>query len=75
MIPIGAFGGGSDHAAFAEASIPWAMLTTGAMDLKTAEEHALFGGTVGEADDPNYHGIGDDLGNIDATPLAIMTRA
>lgn len=75
MIPIAASGGGSDHASFEQAGIPWVMLTTGAIDLKTEDEYALFGGIVGEPHDPNYHAEGDDLDNINAHALEIMAGA
>ena len=48
---------------------------TGADDVKTPEEVALFGGTAGITHDPNYHSAGDNLSNVNAKALGIMTKA
>jgi Zn-dependent M28 family amino/carboxypeptidase len=69
------FDGRSDYQAFIDNGIPASGLFTGADDVKTAEEVALFGGTAGETHDPNYHQAGDDLGNINQEALGIMSRA
>jgi Zn-dependent M28 family amino/carboxypeptidase len=70
-----AFDGRSDYDAFIAADIAASGLFTGADDVKTADEVALFGGTEGIAHDPNYHSAGDDLSNIDDTALGIMIGA
>ncbi|MFG6501733.1 M28 family peptidase [Microbacterium sp. P05] len=70
-----AFDGRSDYDAFISAGIAASGLFTGADDVKTADEAALFGGTVGEAHDQNYHSAGDDIDNINDTALGIMIGA
>ena len=64
------FGGRCDYQAFILAGVPSSGLFTGADDIKTAEEAALFGGVVGEQHDQNYHAVGDD---IDMTALDITS--
>ena len=59
-----AFDGRSDYQAFALAGIPAGGLFTGAEDIKTPEQVALYGGTAGEAFDPCYHQACDTLNNI-----------
>ncbi len=49
------FDGRSDYGPFIAAGIPAGGLFTGAEGLKTPEQAALFGGTVGEQYDPCYH--------------------
>ncbi len=58
-----AFDGRSDYQAFALAGIPAGGLFTGAEDVKTPEQAALYGGTAGEAFDPCYHQACDTLRN------------
>ncbi|MDQ0372726.1 M20/M25/M40 family metallo-hydrolase [Cellulomonas humilata] len=69
------FSGRSDYQAFILNGVPASGLFTGADDVKTDEEVALFGGTAGITHDPNYHSVGDDLSNVNATALGIMTKA
>ncbi|KQS98415.1 M20/M25/M40 family metallo-hydrolase [Cellulomonas sp. Leaf395] len=69
------FSGRSDYQAFILNGIPASGLFTGADDVKTDEEVALFGGTAGITHDPNYHSAGDDLSNVNETALGIMTQA
>jgi len=69
------FDGRSDYQAFIDNGIPASGLFTGADDVKTAEEVALFGGIAGETHDQNYHQAGDDLANINQEALGIMSRA
>ena len=52
------FSGRSDYQAFILNGVPASGLFTGADDVKTAEEVALFGGTAGITHDPNYHSVG-----------------
>ena len=59
-----AFDGRSDYHAFILNGVPASGLFTGADDIKTDEEVALFGGTAGITHDPNYHSAGDDLANV-----------
>ncbi|GAB3352126.1 M28 family metallopeptidase [Modestobacter lapidis] len=69
------FSGRSDYQGFIEAGIPASGLFTGADDVKTEEEVALFGGTAGIPHDPNYHAAADDLANVDLKALKINSRA
>ena len=69
------FSGRSDYQAFILNGVPASGLFTGADDVKTDEEVALFGGTAGITHDPNYHSAGDNLSNVNATALGIMTKA
>ena len=69
------FSGRSDYQAFILNGIPASGLFTGADDIKTEEEVALFGGTAGITHDPNYHSAGDDLSNVNTEALRIMTKA
>ena len=70
-----AFDGRSDYFGFIENGIPAGGLFTGAEDLKTAEEAAIFGGTAGVAYDPCYHAECDDIDNIDPVVLEQMADA
>lgn len=67
------FNGRSDYAAFIENGIPSGGLFTGAEQLKTEEEAALFGGDVGVAYDVNYHLIGDDINNLNHEAFYVNT--
>lgn len=69
------FSGRSDYQGFIEYDIPATGLFTGADDIKTEEEVALFGGTAGIPHDPNYHTPADDLSNVDLTALGINSQA
>ena len=53
----------SDYAAFFESDIPFGGLFTGAEGIKTAEQRAIYGGTVGEQYDPCYHEACDTFDN------------
>ena len=50
-----AFDGRSDYGPFIEVGIPAGGLFTGAEELKTAAQAAVYGGTVGAQLDPCYH--------------------
>jgi len=50
-----AFDGRSDYQAFIENGIPSGGLFTGAEEIKTAEQQAIWGGTAGAQFDPCYH--------------------
>jgi len=69
------FSGRSDYQAFIVNGVPASGLFTGAEQLKTAEEEALFGGEAGVAYDVNYHGAGDDINNVNAEALDINSNA
>ncbi|WP_033436858.1 M28 family metallopeptidase [Saccharothrix sp. NRRL B-16314] len=63
------FSGRSDYGEFIAQGIPAGGLFTGAEGVKTEAQAAKWGGTAGVAYDPNYHGSGDTLGNVDRTAL------
>ena len=58
------FSGRSDYEAFILAGIPSGGLFTGAEEIKTPEQEAIWGGTAGEQFDPCYHEACDTLGNV-----------
>lgn len=55
--------------------IPAGGLFTGAEGVKTERQAAIYGGTAGVAYDPNYHGAGDELSNVNSTALDQMSDA
>jgi Zn-dependent M28 family amino/carboxypeptidase len=59
-----AFDGRSDYGPFIDAGIPAGGLFTGAEELKTASEQAIYGGTVGVAYDHCYHQACDTIDNL-----------
>jgi Zn-dependent M28 family amino/carboxypeptidase len=65
----------SDYAAFLQNGIPSGGLFTGAEELKTADEAALFGGQVGVALDANYHQAGDDITNLNKEAFLLNTQS
>lgn len=69
------FDGRSDYFGFIENGIPAGGLFTGAEEIKTAEQAAIYGGTAGVAYDPCYHQACDDIDNIDAAVLEQMADA
>ncbi|KAF9895356.1 Leucyl aminopeptidase yscIV [Aspergillus nanangensis] len=79
-----AFDGRSDYEAFILKGIPAGGVFTGAEQIKTEEQVALFGGEAGIAYDANYHAAGDNMTNLNneayllnaqATAFAIATYA
>jgi Zn-dependent M28 family amino/carboxypeptidase len=66
-----AFSGRSDYQAFIEAGIPSGGLFTGAEQVKTPEQEAIWGGTAGEQFDPCYHQACDDIDNVDLHALEV----
>lgn len=70
-----AFDGRSDYFGFINNGIPAGGLFTGAEDLKTAEEAAIFGGTAGLPLDPCYHAACDTIKNVNQTVLEEMADA
>ena len=62
------FSGRSDYGPFISVGIPAGGLFTGAEDLKTEDEAAVFGGLAGVALDPCYHQVCDNLGGEGLTP-------
>ncbi|MEV0345052.1 M28 family peptidase [Nonomuraea sp. NPDC050680] len=69
------FDGRSDYGPFIAAGIASGGLFTGAEDIKTAEEAALFGGTAGQPYDACYHKACDTAMNINDRALALNTGA
>ena len=65
------FSGRSDYEAFILAGIPSSGLFTGAEDIKTEEQEAIWGGTAGEQFDPCYHEACDTIENIDGHALDV----
>ncbi|MBM7771264.1 Zn-dependent M28 family amino/carboxypeptidase [Actinokineospora baliensis] len=63
------FTGRSDYGEFILNGIPAGGLFTGAEQLKTQAQADKWGGLAGVAYDKNYHGKGDNLGNIDRVAL------
>jgi Zn-dependent M28 family amino/carboxypeptidase len=66
------FDGRSDYGPFIAAGIPAGGLFTGAEEVKTAEQAAIYGGAAGVAFDPCYHAACDTLGNLNMTALEQM---
>ncbi|MCG8363652.1 MAG: M28 family peptidase, partial [Pseudanabaenales cyanobacterium] len=69
------FSGRSDYAAFIEFGIPAGGLFTGAGDVKTEEEVAIWGGTAGDPYDPCYHLACDTFENVSLEALAVNSDA
>ncbi|MER6776491.1 MULTISPECIES: M28 family metallopeptidase [unclassified Streptomyces] len=59
------FDGRSDYGPFIANGIPAGGTFTGAEGVKSAEQAKRYGGTAGAPYDPNYHGAGDTLNNLD----------
>jgi Zn-dependent M28 family amino/carboxypeptidase len=70
-----AFDGRSDYGPFIAAGIPAGGLFTGAEEIKTEEEAAIYGGTAGEPYDRCYHQGCDRLSNLNDTALEQMGDA
>ena len=65
------FSGRSDYEAFILAGIPSGGLFTGAEEVKTEEQEAIWGGTAGEQFDPCYHEACDTFDNVDLHALEV----
>ncbi|KIW68735.1 hypothetical protein PV04_04659 [Phialophora macrospora] len=70
-----AFDGRSDYGPFLENNIPSGGLFTGAEEIKTAEEAALFGGTADVPYDVNYHQAGDTIANLAWDAFLLNTKS
>jgi Peptidase family M28/PA domain len=70
-----AFDGRSDYGPFIAAGIPAGGLFTGAEEIKTDEEAAIYGGTAGEPYDRCYHQGCDRFSNLNDTALEQMADA
>lgn len=68
-------GNDSDYRPFMFAGVPVGGLTTGARQVKTAEQARMWGGTADAPFDPNYHTPRDTVANIDRNALAITGSA
>ncbi len=78
------FSGRSDYQAFINNGVPSGGLFTGAEGIKTEEQAAIWGGTVGAQYDPCYHAACDTYDNValhaldvnsDAIAIAVLTYA
>jgi Zn-dependent M28 family amino/carboxypeptidase len=65
------FSGRSDYQAFIESDIPSGGLFTGAEEIKTPEQQAIWGGIAGEQFDPCYHEACDTIDNVDLHALKV----
>lgn len=70
-----AFDGRSDYGPFIDAGIPAGGLFTGAEEIKTPEQAAIYGGSAGVALDPCYHLACDTFNNISLEALDQMSDA
>jgi Zn-dependent M28 family amino/carboxypeptidase len=71
-----AFDGRSDYGPFIDRGIPAGGLFTGAEEIKTAAQAAIYGGTAGIALDPCYHAACDTYPtNLNDTALDQMSDA
>ncbi|WP_314505842.1 M28 family metallopeptidase [uncultured Microbacterium sp.] len=69
------FSGRSDYAAFIDAGIASGGLFTGAEEVKTPEQAAIWGGTAGQWLDPCYHQGCDTILNISEKALGVNSDA
>ncbi|GLY46584.1 M28 family metallopeptidase [Lentzea sp. NBRC 102530] len=69
------FSGRSDYGPFIAVNIPAGGLFTGAEEVKTPAQAALYGGTAGVAFDPCYHQPCDDRSNLNLTALDVNADA
>ena len=60
-----------DYEAFILAGIPSGGLFSGAEEIKTPEQEAIWGGTAGEQFDPCYHEACDTIDNVDLHALEV----
>jgi Zn-dependent M28 family amino/carboxypeptidase len=68
------FDGRSDYQAFIDSDIASGGLFTGAEEVKTPEQAAIWGGTAGEQFDPCYHQACDTYDNNSRRALAINSK-
>lgn len=69
------FSGRSDYQAFINNGIPSSGLFTGAEQVKTAQQAAIWGGTAGAQFDPCYHQACDTYANNNDHALEVNTDA
>ena len=70
-----AFDGRSDYGPFIDVGVPAGGLFTGAEEIKTPEQAAIYGGTAGIQLDPCYHQACDTFANNSDTALDQMADA
>ncbi|KAH7356029.1 hypothetical protein BKA66DRAFT_474367 [Pyrenochaeta sp. MPI-SDFR-AT-0127] len=68
------FNGRSDYGPFLDANIPAGGTTTGADEIKTEKEAAIWGGVAGEILDQNYHQAGDNVDNLNQAAWLLHSR-
>jgi Zn-dependent M28 family amino/carboxypeptidase len=68
------FNGRSDYGPFLDANIPAGGSTTGADEIKTEKEAAIWGGVAGEILDQNYHQAGDTVANLNQDAWLLHSR-
>jgi len=68
-------GGSSDHFSFDQAGVPTGGLFSGANELKSEDQAALFGGTADAPEDACYHLGCDTADRIDAELLDQLAQA
>ncbi|KAI4632599.1 uncharacterized protein J4E87_002073 [Alternaria ethzedia] len=68
------FNGRSDYGPFLDANIPAGGTTTGADEVKTVEEQAIWGGVAGEILDQNYHQAADNVTNLNEGAWLLHSR-
>ncbi len=69
------FSGRSDYQAFIDVGIPAGGLFTGAEEIKTDAQVALWGGTAGDQFDPCYHIACDTIDNVSRGALNVNIDA
>lgn len=69
------FDGRSDYGPFLDIGVAAGGIFTGAEELKTEEEAAIFGGEAGVAYDVNYHQAGDNYTNLNFEAFLVNTKA
>ena len=70
-----AFDGRSDYDAFVAVGIPAGGTFTGAEDVKTPEEAAIYGGLAGVPYDPCYHAACDTFDSVFGSPPGLPALA
>jgi Zn-dependent M28 family amino/carboxypeptidase len=68
------FNGRSDYGPFLDANIPAGGSTTGADEIKTEKEAAIWGGVAGQILDQNYHQAGDTVANLNQDAWLLHAR-
>jgi Zn-dependent M28 family amino/carboxypeptidase len=69
------FDGRSDYGPFIAEGIPAGGLFSGAEEIKTPEEAAIYGGTAGKPYDPCYHKACDTINNLNSKALSELGDA